>query len=340
MNTTKTKLAAVGGVAAVAVLAAGYFTWSAYSAKTAALEGDDEGNDGLETVQARAETLSRKSAVFPCRESVLAVQSNEAAVVAWKEDAMHLASRGDRVFKAMTASELKSFFESDAKRLQALPGGVMVPGNPNTVMIKPEFAFGPFKDYVVDGKMPLDDEKKIAELRRKWDDLATVAEALSACGIVELTDVKLVEAKGEEDEQAKKGARRKPQKAKAAPKNEPVANSYVFTFTTRPAGFVKVLNALETIERFVVVDDFTFVREKDAIALALGGETAKAEETQQARGRRGRRRAFAEVQQETVKKDDALGNVITDPLLDAPMKVDMTVTVYDFRSLEEGEVSK
>lgn len=338
MNTTKTKLAAVGGIAAVAVLAAGYFTWSAYSAKTAALEGDDEGNDGLETVQAKAETLSRKSAIFPCRESVLAVQSNEAAVVAWKDEAMRLASRGDRVFKPMTASELKSFLESDAKRLQALPGGVMLPGNPNTVMIRPTFDFGPFKDYIVDGKMPQDDAKKIAELRRQWDDLATIAEALSECGVVELTGVQLQKAKAEEEQQPK-GKRKKPAKVKAEKKVEPAANAYVFTFTARPAGFVKTLNALETCERFVVVDDFSFVREADAIAVALGGETAKAEEQQTARGRRGRRRGVVQAQEQE-KKDGPQGNVITDPQIDAPMKVDMSVTVYDFRSMEEGEGSK
>jgi len=343
MNTTKTKLAAVGGVAAVAVLAAGYFTWSAYSAKTAALEGDDEGNDGLETVQAKAETLSRKSAIFPCKESVLAVQSNEASVVAWKDEAMRLAARGDRTFKPMTASEFKSFLEADAKRLAALPGGVMVPGLPNTVMIRPEFAFGPFKEYVVDGKMPLDDAKKIAELRRQWDDLATVAEMLSACGIVELTDVKAATPKVEEEQPSdsrRKGAKKKSAKAKDESKREPVSNSYVFTFTTRQAGLVKTLNALETCERFTVVEDFSFVREKDAIALALGGETAKKDEQQQAMGRRGRRRGFVQAQQQEEKKADDRGGVITDPQLDEPMKVDMTVTVYDFRSMEEGEVSK
>ena len=68
MNKNRMILAVVGGVIGLAVLATAYLTWSSWSAKTAALEGDDE-NEGLETVVAKAEKLSR-SPVYPCAESV------------------------------------------------------------------------------------------------------------------------------------------------------------------------------------------------------------------------------------------------------------------------------
>jgi hypothetical protein len=106
----------------------------------------------------------------------------------------------------------------------------------------------------------------------------------------------------------------------------------VFTFTSRPAGIVKVLNALRTGERFTVVEDFSFVRERDVIAEALGGDEKKEAASGGRRGRRGRRQAIEEEKKEDEPKNNG---IITDPLLDSPCKVQMTVTVYDFRSLEE-----
>ena len=97
MNTNRMILAAAGGVIALAVLVMAFFTWSAYSAKVAAREGDDEeGIDGLETVVAKAETLSRKP-VYPCAESVKALKEDAETVSAWRDDALKFASRGDRI---------------------------------------------------------------------------------------------------------------------------------------------------------------------------------------------------------------------------------------------------
>lgn len=348
MNTTKARLAVVGGIAAVAVLATGYFTWNAYSKMQAALEGSEGGDDeeavevkpGLMEVLGQAKDLTdRADAIFPCPGSVVALKTNEAAVTEWKAEALRLASRGDRKYKPMTASELKSFFESDAKRIAALPGGVLIPGLPETKLIKPTFQFGPFEGFVIKGEMPPEDPAKVVELQRQWDDFATVAEELSKCGVVELVNVGLSTPKAEEAPQPRKGMRKKTVKAKEADRKSPIANTYVFSFTTRPAGFVRVVNALATCERFMIVDDFSFIREKDVIAAAFGGETAKAEERQSARGRRGRRRSEVPAK-DVEKKGNVHGDVITDPQLDPPIVVNMTVTVYDFRSMEEEEVSK
>ena len=81
------------------------------------------------------------------------------------------------------------------------------------------------------------------------------------------------------------------------------------------------------------------------IAEALGGDEKKAAEAQASGGRRGRRgrRGGGEAQaavSETSGKDSASPNgkngIVTDPLQDAPMTVTMTVSVHDFRSLEEN----
>ena len=333
MNKTKMILAATGGVIGLAVLVMAYFTWSAFSAKTAALEGDDEeGTDGLETVLSKAQTLSRKS-VYPCAASLAAVESNRAVIVGWQKEAKKLASRGDRPVAKTTAAQFKTDIVADAKRLMALPGAV------NGVLAKPDFAFGPFKAYIAEGKMPA--ESELADLQRRWDDVSTVVETLAACGIAELTDVQFKAAAAEQDEAAKdpKKNRKKGGKSKKAvpqsQQDQPVSHSYVVSFATKPSAFVKALNAFAVSERFITVEDFSFSRTKDALAEALGGEEKKGAAAPSA-GRRGRRGRRGEAEVASADDKDAKkGGIVTDPLLDEPLAVAMTVTVRDFRSLEE-----
>ena len=337
MNKTKMTLAVVGGVIGLAVLVMAYLTWSAFSAKTAALEGDDEeGTDGLETVMSRAESLSRLTAnhpVYPCAASLTAIESNRTAIVDWQQEATKLATRGDRIYKKTTPPAFKTFIVSDAKRLMTLPGSV------SGALAKPDFAFGPFREYIVEGKMPA--ESQLAELQRRWDDVATVVEVLGQCGVAELTDVQFKADEKKPEPQDKKGKnakkrtndKRQPTAGEAAPK----AFSYVFTFTTKPAGFTKVLNALVVGERFVTVDGFTFGRARDALAETLDGDEKK-KEAAASGGRRGRRRGSAALQQdkqEEEKKGVPKG-IVSDPQLEEPITVVLTATVYDFRSLEEG----
>lgn len=328
MNKSKLTLAVIGGVIGVAVLVMLFLVWNAYSAKSVALEGDeDEGVDGLETVEAKAASLSGKP-VYPGKASVDAIESNRTVVVGWRDDALKLAAHGDRPIEKTTPAAFKTFIVADAKRLAALPGGV------GGVLVKPEFAFGPFKDYIAGGVMPADD--KLTELQRRWDDVATIVEALAKCGISELVDVQFAAPPApEEEEPAKKGRKSNARKAKAGADEsrlKPVSFSYVFTFNARQAAFVKCVNALETCERFVTVDDFSFVRETDVIAQALGGGEAKSES--RSTGRRGRRRA---IEEKTEEEDKPKAGIVTDPLLDPPMKVRLTASVYDFRSCEGAE---
>ena len=331
MNKNKIILAGIGGTVGLAVLVMAYFTWSAYSAKTAAAEGDDEeGVDGLETVVAKAETLSRKP-VYPCAASLTAIESNRAAVVAWQKEATDLATRGDRVYEKTTSAQFKTDIVSGAKRLAALPGSV------NGKLVKPEFAFGPFKGFIAEGKMPA--ESQLAELQRRWDDVVTVVEILATNGVAELVDVQFKASK-EEAQQPERGKAKKPvrkttktSQTSQTSQTSPTSYSYVFTVATKPTGFVKAMNALVVADRFIAVDDFSFVRPKDALAEELGDGDKKSA-AQQTGGRRGRRRAAA-VEEKKEEKGDAKGGIVTDPLLDAPLTVALTVTVYDFRSLEE-----
>lgn len=332
MNKTKMILSVTGGIILVAVLAMAFLTWMSFSAKVAAREGDDEsGTDGLDTVMERAHTLSAKKP-YPCDASVKQISSNRDEIVLWKEDAHKLAARGDRPAVATTPAAFKEFIVGDAKRVAALPSAV---GS----LVAADFDFGPFKDYISGGKMPADAE--LAVLQRKWDDVAMVAETLSSCGITRITGIAFKDAapapEAREDN-SRKGARRKKPSQKAAKEEQPTAGpaafTYVISFLAKPPAFIKSVNALATSERFIVIDDFSFVRESDAIAIALGGGDKKeAQAAPAARRRRGRRGAEAEEVKE--ESEEAKGGIVTDPILDPPLAVTMTVSVYDFRSLEE-----
>ena len=346
MNKTKMILAGTGGAIGLVVLVLAFLVWQAFSAKTAAIEGDEEeGTDGLEAVESRAQTLSRKP-IYPCAASVAAIEQNQKSVDDWCKEGVSLAARGDRTFPKTTPAQFKTDLVRDAKRLMALPGGV------EGKLVKPDFAFGPFKDYIVEGKMP--SEPELAELQRKWDDVSMITEMLSTNGVVELVDVqfnnRIIELSNNRNEEKGgrkgKGDKRKSASAAPAPLVSPVVFSYVFTFAARPPAFVKTLNELEQCERFVVVDGFSFVRPGDVIAEAFGGGdealASKLASTGGRRGRRGRRgggEAEAPASKLAGTGEGAAGKngVVTDPLQDAPMTVTMTVSVHDFRSLEENE---
>ena len=336
MNKTKMILAGTGGAIGLIVLVLAFLVWQAFSAKSAALEGDDEeGVVGLESVESRAQSLSRKP-VYPCKESLSAVEENLSLVEDWKKDGLALAAQGDKVFDATTPAAFKTFLVSDAKRIAELPGGVA------GKLVKPDFAFGPFKDYISEGKMPA--EADLAELQRKWDDVATIAGILSKCGASELVDVQFAavnreEGKGKREEG--KGKREKKRKGQASKDSSlfpiPCSQSYVFTFLTRPPAFVRTVNELTANERFITVDAFTFNRESDVIAEALGGDEKKEDAAASGRrGRRGRRgNGDAAARPLEEEKTELKNGIITDPVLDAPFKAVMTVSVHDFRSLEE-----
>lgn len=339
MNSNQKTLAACGGAIAVAALAAGFFAWSAYDSKVAALEGDDEGNDGLLAVEEMAQTLSRKP-VYPCAESVKAIESNTAKVSEWTLAARRIASRGDRPVRKMTEAQFKTDLVADAKRMTELPGAL-----PGGVLMKPDFDFGPFKPYITEGKMP--EPERLDELIRRWDDVQLVVHALNSAGIFELVELGFgADAAAKAQEPAKgaarrpaarrpaAGARAKAKDAKAADAEGPKSYSYVFTFIARPPAFVRAINTLCNCERFVIVDSVSIARTADAISDALGGTEKK--EASRPSGRRGSRRAAA-AEQKDEKQDEAKAGVVTDPQSDAPLKITIALTVCDFGLLADDD---
>lgn len=328
MSRTKIVLAAIGGVSAVAALGMAYMVWTAVQRK-------GELNDELSSAVATVENISRAK-VYPSKKSILAVGSNVTEVAQWKEEVFRLVSAGDRVYEKTTAPAFKNFMVSEAKRLAALPGGA------DGKIAKATFTFGPFKDYIFEGKMP--SESTLAELQRKWDDVVFIIETLGAAGISEITDIqqKTIEAPKEEAPKGRKARNRRRAKNRKNAENDakklPAVNVWNISFETRPAGYVKTLNAFAVSERFAVVSDVSVARKNDAIVTALGGEEKKEGSSSPQSGRR-RRRTAVSAEKDADSAEKLKNGVVTDPSTDEPLKISMTVSVYDFRTLEKTDDS-
>lgn len=322
MNKTKKILIALGGVLAVAVLGAAAFAYLAFSDKIAAREGNDE-SEGLEAVIDQAEQLSRK-AVFPCAESVKILSESHDDIAAWKDDAFKFAARGDRPIPPTTEAQFKSMIVDDAHYLATLPEGT------TNKIVAADFDFGPFKPYIADGVMP--ETANLKKLQREWDDFKLIVQTFVPCGITRVTRLEVkAAAPAAPVETPKRGAKK--QSKKTVETFKPESRTYVIGVKAAPAAFVKALNALATSERFMVVDDFTLALERDAIQAALG--TAEKKEEATSTRRRPRRAAAEEEKPQESEANAPKVQVVTDPVNDAAFDATLTITIHDFKSLEE-----
>ena len=326
MNKTRIIIAAIGGTCLLVALVLAYLAFDSFST----------GVETQEELLAMEAAIGKyvKAEVKPIQASVDAVEKNRAAYAAWIEEAKALARRGDKEFAPTTDAAFKTFMVSEAKRLAALPGGA------NGKLVKDDFPFG-FQSYILDGAMP--PAAELPKLQRQWDDVTTVVTTLAQAGVFEITSLKLLEgatAAAPAQTEAPKGRKRggAAKAAKAAAAESPVDETVIAVeFTTRPSGLVNALNSFAESERFTVVEQLQFSREKDDLAEALGGEK-KAEAVQAApsgRGRRGRRAAEAVQEEAAPEEDDAAkkGQLVTDPSRASLLKVSMIVKLIDFKSL-------
>ena len=180
----------------------------------------------------------------------------------------------------------------------------------------------------------------LARLQRQWYDITSLIELLATNGVIRLTDLQVVEVKAPTAEAESKTKSKAKSKAKVeAEETEPSVETYRLTFQAKPAALVGVIRTLSFQKRFTVVESFGFSRERDAIAEAFGvGE--KKEIAAASAGRQGRRRrgVVAEAVKTAEKKSNAsLGGVVFDPETDSTLNVALTVSVYDFRTLEGDE---
>ena len=330
MNKTRIILASTGGVIAVGVLVAAYFLWSAFSKKTAAFEGNEE-SDGLVTVVGQVASLMNKKP-YPDKANEKKLQANCQTFEDWYQGIRSVAAAGDWLADGdCSPAQFKEQIGRDAKALSN-------PAKRNpAAIVAPDFTFGPFKEYLAD-KMPARDG--LARLQRQWYDITSLIELLATNGVIRLTDLQVVEVKAPAAEAESKTKSKAKSKAKVeAEETEPSVETYRLTFQAKPAALVGVIRTLSFQKRFTVVESFGFSRERDAIAEAFGVGEKKEIATASA-GRQGRRRrgVVAEAVKTAEKKSNAsLGGVVFDPETDSTLNVALTVSVYDFRTLEGDE---
>jgi hypothetical protein len=326
MNKSKIILASLGGVIGLVSLVLAYFVWDAITVK-------GERMDELDGLTAAAEHLTRLP-VYPSPAGVKAYGENAAAFSRWREEAVRVAATGDKTFEATTPPAFKTFLISEAQRLSALPGAV------DGKIVKPGFPFG-FKDYITGGVLPAPAD--LPRLQREWHDVAAVIETLSACGVSEIVDVAVAaakpaaeETKSEDPRRNRRNASRSRAKAEteASAGPAPLISTFTIDFLARPLALVNAVNAFVTTKRFIVVTDFSFTRETDEVGSAIDAGKGNADEASKGRrGRRGRRGAALAEEKKDAEGGEKKG-FFTDPLKAPPLKVKMTFSVYDFRSLE------
>lgn len=330
MNKSKIIVCAIGGLFLVAAGALGYFAYDAFSRKSAALvEGDANGNDGLDSIVRQIASLSAKNP-YPSPENARRIAENRQAVADWITSVREIAARGDWCpDAACTPAQFKEQIVREAKLFLSHTGAGGVP------ILPPEFSFGSFRDYLGE-KMPPRD--RLARLQRQWYDLTSLLTLLETNGVRQVSDAQVVE-RAAADAAPADGRKPKRPVRPAAGEKEPSVETYKLTFLALPASFIRIVRDLSFRERFTVVDDFTFARERDAVSDALGGDKQKESAAKGGRTRpRGRARGRdRDASEDEKSEDETPKGPVFDPEKDSFLKVDLTVSVYDFRTLEDDE---
>lgn len=332
MSKTKIILASTGGAALLAFVAAATFAYFKYTEKVGAFEGDENGR-GLSSSVADLLSYQRKQP-FPSRVNVERIRENIRVLENWRSQVRRDISSGDWSPDNCTPAQFKEGLVLETKQLLALTS---LDGLAGQKIFKPDFGFGPFKDFLGD-KMPSTDQ--LPRLQRQWYDISSLFEILHTNGVLQVTDLQVLAQPKVEEPKPTTRKNLKKRKASAAEEEElpPSIETYKVEFLASPKAFVDIVRKLSFQQRFTVIDSFTLAREHDAITAALGEvrEKKKGGDETSSNARRNRRRsrdkeAEKKPAEETPTKKDV---VVFDPAKDAAFKVEMTVSVYDFRTLE------
>lgn len=321
--TKQQKIGVCGGaVFGVCVLALGWFLYSAYDACVIAEEGDPEsGDEGLVAAKQKNRgfyTQSTAAKPFPSADTITSVKSNEAAYVKWRAEAIEVAARGDcpPPPENLAATVFKQRLYDEVTRMQKLPGGIA--GR----ICASGFLFG-FDQYLGEqGVTPKRHE--LPQLYAQLGVITNVVDLFSQSGVVEVRKFErpALEDPDAEQEAPRGKARGKDKSGKAAAAvDEPKRYDFKVEYAVRAPAFAKVLNGLAKSPRFFVVSDFSFNREGEALREKLKRVVEAAAVSRRSSSRRNRR---------DQKEQEEESGIVTDPKTDPPIKVSMTLSVYDF----------
>ena len=309
-----------GGVFAAVAGVLGYFLYDAYSVR---VEKEEE----LES-QSGAFRQFHNAKVFASEKTIAMTVSNRNEYASWFGAAKPFVARGTAaVPKDESAPGFKQRLTQEVRRLCALPGGV------EGRIAQPGFMFG-FERYLAADKGEMPKKADVPRLAAQLAAISHFADTISAAGAVEIKDVKRVELPSPEEEEENNRDRRRNRRggkdAKDAAASEWTSLEYAVTFSTRPAAFVKILNAFAADPQFIVVKSISFRESSDMILERITAvESANDKKNQPAMSARRRRAAMAAAEAENAepKKENRL---VVDPELDAPVTVNLALEVYAF----------
>lgn len=310
MSKNQIILCVIGGLSLIVCVVLGVLLSAGFSER-------DEMVEALDVSKSRVEKFNT-SKITPSQASVDAFDVNRDRLETWSRETLALVTAWDFAPDGGLSPEaFKSHMVEQAQKLSALPGGV------NGKLVKEGFGFG-FKDYIVGGSMP--EAAKLAELQRAWSDVNLLVSILSQCGVVELLGVTVVEPKAVQEDQPQNNRYSRKAKAPQGPeKRKFFSRTYELKFDARAAALVRVLNALANAPRFITVDSFGFGHAEDTLMSVVGGGKEKVEQKRGRGGRRAKSKEEPKDEEEFNKK-----GLVTDPQLDKPLTVVLSVSTHDF----------
>lgn len=326
MSLTKQQMvgAVGGGVFALGVIALGVMFYLAWSAKS---EAEEQLNDESSAFQ-----RFNSAPVYPSKQSIDTVKSNETNYAAWRTTATTLAAQGDRAFASETPAIFKQRLQAEARLMHALPGSV------EGKIAAATFHFG-FDQYLGEsGELPKDTD--VPRLAIQLDTITQLINLFADAGVTEIKNVQRIEPpraeqKAQENEKAsaKKPSRVKSATTKAREEAEQAKMtkmSYAFTVVGRPSSLVTILNQLAATPRFATVRDLAFGQATDVITERISSvATANAQKSTTSTRKRGRRAAAAKAEQEKEAAANQVSDVF-DPEVDAAIQISFTLDVFDF----------
>ena len=295
--------------------------WLVFSAWTEI--GELSGN--LESAKSSAQReLSAKTA--PTAGAEAAIKANIAAVKEWYDDAFALAAQGDANFsKHLSPERFKQKMVAEAREM-------MKPRSPAEGPIAKEgFGFG-MGDYISGGAMP--DARQLPELRRRWFDVKTIGDSLAFSSVTEILDISVEEPEASRPKETEKRGKNRKQAKKAAPRwtDSVSARTYTVRFLAKPMSLVRVCNAIAMGKRVIVVDSYSFAKDRDTLAEKLAGDKERLAGGRQKKGATARPRLPAGAGE--AEKDST--GLVTDPSLEPPFTVTARLTTYDFGTSPES----
>ena len=317
MKRQQITLIVCGVLLAAVCAAAGWFLFTALSAKSAAATERDQAYDDLQKIY--------RAKVFPNAENIERVAKDQETLEAWLTTASNLVHQGDLEIEKKTPTGFKQTLTATVRQLSAHPG--MVQGK----IVSPSFNFG-FDQYLGQSDS-LPDSEHVDRLTVQLEVIEKICAELYEAGILELKAVsREVFETGKTtdgDEPRSRSSRRGDRSAQTQQVAASSANlsehvdkqRFTFEFQARPAAFIEALNRLAKLDLFVVVADVVVTKSADSLAAHNTKKSGS--------GAKDSAKA-AEVDLRDVPHAE---RVVTDPGREPPVNVKLDIDVYSFKGV-------